>query len=261
MFMRYTKYPILLTGLASLVLTSISLYLFYHSFEKIKIEDTSDIRNIALILLAIAGIPFLILGHITKRADLNEKRNDLAIKTDTILFNSLLKTTKESRDELNGIFQDIDELYNIPDKNDLSSVKPFHNERYILHDFITDLEPVSNPRDVSELKKRILNWHGFTSVSLSVLNTMKAAKKIKSHTIRNLVYSGLITNIGEYNLKILYLITMADEAASNPKYGVLLNSSLFYLNLTTSDFSRTLSDGFIRDIEDLRRRYDPQGAS
>jgi hypothetical protein len=213
--------PIFKTALLSLGIIVFCGLILYANQEKLfKLHPTvphqSDaisystlIRNYALVIIGLAGIPFLIRGHLTRS-------KDLMVKTESETVRVLIDQINESRTEL-----DLLKVEAIIDKNAIN--QPIKEEskggvlltRYLNFnlalkgfDIVNVFHTVDHSLDCMQELNRVY---------ISVCNVHKISRSFHNEDFQSLVGGKIISAFNEEDLRLLYWLATFGEIQRSPK--------------------------------------------
>lgn len=170
---KASLWSVLLLGVYILILASFKSYIFKWS------DPTGDIRNVVLIGIGITGVPFLILGHVTRRQDFESKRQDLNYRSEASVNEFLMSQVSISAERFAEIVR-VD--FSIPDREFQNSRTSNLNDlyQYTLYDPRFREYDIITVRDIDDLRNDLLfhfsHWEELNK-HLQILMTSLRSKR------------------------------------------------------------------------------------
>ncbi|MCG8576766.1 MAG: hypothetical protein MI810_17940 [Flavobacteriales bacterium] len=184
---------VLITIFFSLVFVGIIVYLFTLD-ELIKNDDSFDkLRNIVLTIIASAGIPFVVLSHVIKV-------KDLALKTETETLRILMDQIESESRELS---KHLNSGHRVGEQS----------KRELFYSYLLEYK---NPMS-EEWQSRVglflkirkdKVWPDLDRICQSLSSVLSISEEFRNKDFNELVKNKFISQIGEYDLTILFAVSV-----------------------------------------------------
>lgn len=214
--------PVIKTSLWSLVILGVYLTVLYIFKDFIfKWSDpTSEIRNVVLVAAAMVGLPFLILGHITRRQDFESKRKDQNYRSEASVNEFLMNQVSISAER----FVEIITLdFSLRDRE-------FQNSRtsnmgdllyYMIYDSKYKRFDVLDPMAVDSLRGDLWfdfpQWKELNKHIQVIITSLRTKRDFTNSHFGKILSINMSSFINEDSYKILILLLCVKEFGSiNP---------------------------------------------
>lgn len=252
--MKNSHKDIIITGIISLVLITIAIiYLTFNKDSIFKWNDpTAEIRNVLLGLVAIGGIPFLILGHINRRNDIEEKRIDFRFKSESTIVGFIQTQLKNASDEFHSeLSSEFDRKVGIDgcDKIHLESV---------LRSYLRMCNSEKAHTKKEEWQKHINNrghWPRITKCLASVTQSINTARELKNKSLADLVLLSAFNHFNENDFLYLFFLGIIQDDLNSGELVDYSHSHILFTFFHNMHYSGFFSNDFEYKIEVLRVNF------
>lgn len=251
--MKFNPQSILITSLISLLLiASCITYLSYHQSIFKGNDPTAELRNIGLILIAIGGVPFLILGHINKRMDLESKRDDLMFKTDVAMFETLMAQIDSSHSGLIKLLTK-EKRMGIVAASKEEGIQ-FNNAQEVSKFYVGLNSLITMPKEINEdLKNSYKDWPELNKITSTAINIFRVTARIRNEELRNLISIKIVSTFNESDLELIFFTSVIFDGTNDQL--VKSNSQFMKNRLNNIEFDGLISDQFLDKLDEIQKVY------
>lgn len=211
--------PVINTSIWSLIILGVYLSVLYVFKDFVfKWEDpTSEIRNVVLMGAAMIGIPFLVLGHITRRQDFESKRKDLNYRSEASINEFLMNQITASAERFSEIIK-ID--FTIPGRefqtsrtSNISNLLHYtiNDPKYQQYDILTAL---SIDNLTSDLWFHFPSWQELNKHIQIIITSLRTKRDFANDHFGKILSINLSSYIDSESYTILILILCLKEFRS-----------------------------------------------
>lgn len=219
---------VLWTCVISIVAILVCVYFLYSNKTSVFAwnEPTAELRNVILGLAAVGGIPFLILGHSTRRSDLESKEKDLILKTETIINDTLIKQIQEASTDLTGIKIIMQRIGGSSNTGfDSKAILKYFSDNW---KDVEIIELITIQKLINRFNTAEQGWSKLQRISVIFVNSIRLKNTFKNESLMNLISIQLVSNLSEDLLKLILFVTLISEFGHiKPSDGKISNSQLF----------------------------------
>lgn len=211
--------PVIKTSIWSLIILGLYLLVLYifKDFVFKWSDPTSEIRNVALVGAALVGLPFLILGHITRRQDFESKRKDQNYRSEASVNEFLMNQVSSSAEH----FVEIINLdFSLRDRE-------FQNSRtsnmgdllyYTIYDPKYKQFEVLNPNAIASLRGDLQfdfpQWKELNKHIQIIITSLRTKRDFTNIHFGKILSINMSSFIDEDSYKILILLICVKEFGS-----------------------------------------------
>ncbi len=219
-------YPLIITIFISSVLLGFFLWYIHCNYQtelwrnSWNSDPSGSVRNIIYSSAAIAGIPFLILGHFLRRSDLEQKRKDAMFQSESKMLDISISQMSDSISDLKKIYAKA-ELYNNGSKDSLELSSK------AIQGYMDSLRRNESPHiDIQSFQDILIILTTFNSNL--IMNAKSQSKKIESllriaesfsnEELRTMLSTSLYSSLSFDELNLTMVLSMIGNSEIKPSY-------------------------------------------
>lgn len=208
--------PVLKTSLWSLAFLILYIIVLgcYKEYVFTWDDPTAEIRNVVLVGIGVVGIPFLILGHVTKRQDFETKRQDLNYRAEASVNEFLMSQVSlsaESFAEITTIDFTLQEMeFQTSRSSNLNDL--YH---YVRYDKSMRQDDILSPQKIDELLNvlwfEFKHWEELNKHVLVLLTAFRTKREFLNSNFGKILMINLASKLSEDAYSVLIFVLCLKE--------------------------------------------------